>query len=232
MSEEDIISTIKSAKWKSYQKLYLIIKHKYPDSNIKPKYIKKIIFHNITHNMKLSVEKRQNIITKHIVITDIQIKWIFLLINTNIYQIKIQKNPTSSASLSTPIFYPYYLILININTRYVIISHMNNKSSSSVLSSLKSIFNQLKQNIKLLESDEDPSFKSKEVLSYLSKKDSDYYIVTESQHQTLGIIDRFIRTLRDYRLKNQSLDHYTILTFINKYNNSINSSISRSPKEM
>jgi hypothetical protein len=109
---------------------------------------------------------------------------------------------------------------------------MNNKSSSSVLSSLKSIFNQLKQNIKSLESDEDPSFKSKEFLSYLSKKDIDYYIVTESQHQTLGIIDRFIQTLRDYCLKNQPLDHYKILTFVNKYNHSIHSSILTSPNEM
>jgi hypothetical protein len=51
---------------------------------------------------------------------------------------------------------------------------MNNKSSSSVISSFKSSFNQLKQNIKSLESYEDPSFKSKEFLSYLSKKDIYY----------------------------------------------------------
>jgi hypothetical protein len=89
---------------------------------------------------------------------------------------------TDSNIQSTSTFYPYYLILININTRYVIISHMNTKSSSSVLLSFKSIFSQLNQKIKSPESDEDPSFKSKEVLDYLSKKDIDYYIVTESQH--------------------------------------------------
>jgi hypothetical protein len=109
---------------------------------------------------------------------------------------------------------------------------MNTKSSSSVLLSFKSIYSQLNQKIKSLESDEDPSFKSKEVLDYLSKKDIDYYIVTESQHQTLGLIDRFIRTLRDYCQKNKALNHYKILTFINKYNNSIHSSISTTPKQM
>jgi hypothetical protein len=60
---------------------------------------------------------------------------------------------------------------------------------------MKFIFNKL--TIKSLESDEEKSFVSSEILSYLKIKNVDYYVIKEQQHQSLAIIDRFIRTMRD-----------------------------------
>jgi hypothetical protein len=51
--------------------------------------------------------------------------------------------------------------------------------------------------MKSLESDEEKSFVSSDVLSYLEQHKIDYYLLTEQEHQTLGIIDRFIRTMHD-----------------------------------
>jgi hypothetical protein len=110
------------------------------------KYLKKLIYHNITHDMKLPVEKKANYYNitysnhRHSCQMDI-----FVNQYKHISDYKIRQ---SNFLLSSSVFSFYYLILININTRYVIISHMNNKSSSSVLSSFKSSLNQLEQNIK------------------------------------------------------------------------------------
>jgi hypothetical protein len=68
--------------------------------------------------------------------------------------------------------HPYYLIFININTRFVKLIPINDKSIKSLFPALKIIIKNLK--IKSLESNEEASFKSKEVLNYLSKKDIDY----------------------------------------------------------
>jgi hypothetical protein len=133
------------------------------------------------------------------------------------------KNNTSN-------IYPYYLILININTRYVKLHHIQNRSSASVLNAMKYIFNKL--TIKSLESDEEKSFVSSEILSYLKKKNVDYYIITEQQHQSLALIDRFIRTNRDYIKNNEPADDSKIIRFVNAYNNIIHNETGLSPKQM
>jgi hypothetical protein len=82
------------------------------------------------------------------------------------YQMDYFVNNTKNNSFSSNI-YPYYLILININTRYVKLYHLQNRSSKSVKNALKSIF--IKTTIKSLESDEEKSFVSSEILSYLKQ---------------------------------------------------------------
>jgi hypothetical protein len=74
------------------------------------------------------------------------------------------KNNTNTDSSST--FYPYYLILININTRYVELHHLQNRSSKCVLNALKIIFSKI-TTITSLESDEEKSFESSVLLTYL-----------------------------------------------------------------
>jgi hypothetical protein len=133
------------------------------------------------------------------------------------YQINIFVNNTknnASTSTSTPI-YPYNLILININTCYVELYHLQNRSSISGENALKYNFHKI--NIKSLESDEEKSFLSSDVLNYLKTLEINYYVITEQQHQTLGIIDRFIRTRRDYLKKNEPANNYKINRFISCY---------------
>ncbi|GMO24033.1 MAG: hypothetical protein Ta2E_13100 [Mycoplasmoidaceae bacterium] len=40
--------------------------------------------------------------------------------------------------------YPYYLILINLKTYFATLKHLDDKTSDSVLSALKSMFNKIK----------------------------------------------------------------------------------------
>jgi hypothetical protein len=108
--------------------------------------------------------------------------------------------------------------------------HLENRSSTSVLNALKIIFNKL--TITSLESDEENSFLSSDVLKILKKKKIDYYVIKEQQHQTLGIIDHFIRIMRDYLQKNEPADNSKINGFVNSYNNTIHKEIGVSSKQM
>jgi hypothetical protein len=107
----NIISHIKLTKWKSFNKLYPIVKQKYP--NITSKHRKYLLNNNITHDIKTPVKYNskfnQKIVSNH----------------RHSYQIDIFVNNTSNTSSSSTI-YPYYLILININTRYVELYHLQN----------------------------------------------------------------------------------------------------------
>jgi hypothetical protein len=60
----------------------------------------------------------------------------------------------------------------------------------------------------------------------------DYYVLTEQQHQSLGIIDRFIRTMRDNLKKNEPADDSKITRFIKAYTNTIHNETGLSPKQM
>jgi hypothetical protein len=95
---------------------------------------------------------------------------------------------------------------------------------------MKYIFNKI--TIKSLESDEEKSFVSHKVLTYLKKNKIDYYIITEQQHQTLGIIDRFIRTMRSYLKKNEPVDDSKIKGFTKTYNNTVHKETGVSPIQM
>jgi hypothetical protein len=119
---------------------------------------------------------------------------------------------SSNVGSPPPPIYPYYLVLININTRYVELHYLQNKSSNSVLNVLKYIFNKL--TIISLESDEEKSFLPFDILSYLKKHKVDYYVTNEQHHQSLGIIDRFIRTMRDYLKKNEPSNNDNIIYFL------------------
>jgi hypothetical protein len=73
---------------------------------------------------------------------------------------------------------------------------------------------------------------SSDVLSYLKKHKIDHYIITEQQHQSLSIIDRFIRTMRDYLKKNKPADNSKINDFVKNYNNTIHKETGVSPIQM
>jgi hypothetical protein len=135
MNDNKIISLIKQTKWKSFEKLYPIVKQKYP--KITSKHLKYLIDNNITHDIKTPIKSNSKFNNK--IVSN----------HRHSDQMDIFVNNQAKNNISS---YPYYLILININTRYVEILHLQNRSSTSILIALKSVFNKL--TIKSLESDE------------------------------------------------------------------------------
>ena len=122
----------------------------------------------------------------------------------------------------------YYLLAININTRYGYISKpIKNKSVHEVLPEIKIFVDRFKPQI--ISCDNEPAFTSKDTIDYLISKDIELRIITEQLHSSLGIINRFCRTIRDMLFKSKSL---TLDEAIEIYNNSYHRMIGMKPKDM
>ena len=135
----------------------------------------------------------------------------------------------------------YWHIFVGVNTRYLEAYPLNSKSNDAVQESLKWFID--KYHPEKLTSDNEPAFTSKSTCRLCSDNNVKIFIVTDKQHSSLGVIDRAIRTLRDMntpKRHNEQSHHKQFLAFseakmqrlANKYNNSINSTIKCTPKEM
>ena len=126
---------------------------------------------------------------------------------------------------------PPYLIAININTRKAYGYCMKDKSARSVKEALIKFFNEV-GDVKKITSDQDSAYLSADVLTFLKEKGVDYRTTEDNNHNVLGIINRFMRTLRD--LANSSgMSEARMKRIIKEYNNSPHSSLSdRSPNSI
>ena len=136
----------------------------------------------------------------------------------------------------------YWHVFIGVNNRYAYCLPLNSKSATAVNDTLKQFIK--KYHPAKLTSDEEPAFTEKNNLKLMNDHKVAIHTVSDKNHTSLGIIDRFIRTLRDMntpteKSKHQSHDvKYTFITpkrmnkFLNIYNNSYHSAIKCTPKEM
>ena len=116
-----------------------------------------------------------------------------------------------------------FLLAINVNTRKAYAYRMKSKNSAEVLNALTKLFEST--DVKTLVSDQDPAYLSSDVLTYLKSKNINYRTTEDNNHNVLGIINRFVRTIRDLSIKNKNLDEHRVLRIIDNYNNSPHSSL-------
>lgn len=122
----------------------------------------------------------------------------------------------------------YYLLAININTRYAYISSsIKNRSVHAVLPEIKTFVDKFKPTI--ISCDNEPAFVSKDTVDYLISKDIELRVITEQIHSALGIINRFCRTLRDMTYHSKDL---TLQEAIEIYNNTYHRTIGMKPATM
>ena len=124
----------------------------------------------------------------------------------------------------------YFLIIININSRKLFAYPMNNKDSSSVLSTLKTFINESPQ-IHSITSDQDKAYLSPQVIKFMIDHKIDYQTTFTNDHNRLGIINRAIKTLRDIN-QERDFTEQSMKKAINAYNNSIHSSTGKEPNEV
>jgi len=139
----------------------------------------------------------------------------------------------------------YYHIFIGTNNRYAFAYPINDKSAETAVDTLRQFIsdNHGKPIIKLT-SDGERAFTSDIFINECHKHQIMVKIVPDKAHSTLGIVDRFVRTLRDMnqpqnKSQEQQYDQdYIIFTrekmrqLITSYNNAHHNSIGCSPKKM
>ena len=139
----------------------------------------------------------------------------------------------------------FYHIFIGTNNRYAFAYPVNDKSANTSIETLRKFIedNHDKPIVKLT-SDGECAFNSQSFINFCRDNHIILKIVPDKAHSTLGIVDRFIRTLRDMNQPaNKSQDQqyskdYIVFTptkmrqLINSYNNTYHTAINCSPKEM
>lgn len=135
----------------------------------------------------------------------------------------------------------YWHVFIGVNNRYAVVNALNSKDAEDVRQSLLNFI--LQYHPVKLTSDQEPAFMEKQNLQMMDDMKVLLQTVPDSNHSTLGIIDRFIRTLRDMnrptdndkQSNDKTFRHFSIETMINLvdlYNNTFHNSIGCTPKEM
>ena len=139
----------------------------------------------------------------------------------------------------------YFHIFIGTNNRYAFAYPVNNKKASTAIETLKQfIADNHNKPINKLTSDGEKGFDSNDFQNVCAENNIMLKIIPDKAHSTLGIMDRFIRTLRDMnqpanRSQEQQYDkEFIVFTpekmkmLIDSYNNTYHTTIKCSPKEM
>ena len=141
----------------------------------------------------------------------------------------------------------YYHIFIGANNRYAFAYPVNDKTAATAVKTLQQFIKANKANGKpviKLTSDGECAFNSKEFINACQANGIMLKIIPDGAHSSLGIADRFVRTLRDMnqppkKSQDQQYDRNYIefspskmQSLIDKYNNRYHSTIQCSPKTM
>lgn len=142
-----------------------------------------------------------------------------------------------------PKIYPaYFMILININTKYAYAIPLENKNQNTINDALQDFIKDHK--IVSIVCDNEGAFTSNLVLKTLTDNKISIKIITEQRHTALSVIDRFIRTLRDMNTptvkssrqsddpKYRDFSRKRMDKLLNIYNNTVHTSTDHTPTEM
>lgn len=98
-----------------------------------------------------------------------------------------------------------FLMFVNVNTRKARAYPMNGKGKAQVLIALDK-FMEDEPTCRSIASDQDAAYLSNDVLDWMYNHDIKYTTTTDDNHNNLGIINRFMRTIRDMAVKRGLMD--------------------------
>ena len=136
----------------------------------------------------------------------------------------------------------YWHVFIGTNNHYAVVYPLNDKRATSIHETLTQFINTYHPY--KLTSDEESGFIAKPNIKLCNDNDVLVHIITEQNHSALGLIDRFMRTLRDmntpnektmkqsHDVKYQTISPKRMYKLIEIYNNTYHSRIKCSPLSM
>jgi transposase InsO family protein len=126
---------------------------------------------------------------------------------------------------------PYFLIVINVNTKKAYQYYMPTKSADDVLKALQSFWSKV-HDCKVMVSDQDSAFLDQSVVNAFVEHGVKLSTTTDNDHHSLGIINRLMRTLRDLRGGDAFFTQSDMERQVRFYNNNIHSATGEAPNEM
>jgi hypothetical protein len=142
------------------------------------------------------------------------------------WQIDLLQQPRGSSP-------PFFFIAINVNTKVGWARPLKNKSEGEVLQILKEFVEENKPIVKIV-ADKESAWNGEKITSWLESHNIDSKLIPNQQHTALGVIDRFIRTLRDMLDKDDGhvFSPEKMQELILHYNNTYHEAIKKAPNEM
>ena len=151
---------------------------------------------NIIHDVKVPKAQFMNIYSKH----------------HNGFQMDTFINDKSKDGLN-------YLMLININTRKAYCYPLKGKGAREVARALNQFITEV-PDVYSITSDQDAAYLSNDVLTIMKEHNIVYSTTEDNNHNVLGIINRFMRTIRDMIGENRYIDENEMASLIEAYNDS------------
>ena len=136
----------------------------------------------------------------------------------------------------------YWLMFLNVNTRFAVAYPLNAKDTLDVRTALILFLRAFK--CKSLTSDKEMAFVSNDVVQLLTNRGISQYIVPDQNHTTLSLMDSFIRHLRDRNTTNEKSQHQShhvkyrnfswkrMNQLLTVYNNTVHSTTGLKPIDM
>ena len=135
---------------------------------------------------------------------------------------------------TTNSYYKYLLVSIDIFTRKAFVVPLKFKSTESVIEGMESIIKFFKP--KIITTDNGKEYVNKELKDLLKSYNIEHRFIDVKQHASLGLIDRWCRTLRGL-INKFSTSHKTtryidvLPKLVDNYNNTVHSTIKVTPNE-
>lgn len=232
---EELKRFIQKLHLRTFNKIYPHVKEKYPDATAEQ--VKDIIKSFVKDPKHLDQRKFYNKI-----FSDHLHAWMCDLLDnsgqTPDYTSKAYKE-LHETTKETPL---YFIIFININTRFAVAYPLYHKTNETILDKIKQFLSIHK--CSSLTSDKESAFVSSEISNYLKSKNVSQYIVLDGNHTSLAIMDSFIRHLRDMNITNEKSKYqshhskyrnfstHRMARLIDIYNNTVHSSTNMKPVDM
>ena len=125
---------------------------------------------------------------------------------------------------------PYYLVLININSRKGFAYPMNTKSAPDVAAAITNFLKDVP--ITHLYTDADRAYTGVEVQTLLNQYKVQHHTTTNDNKHALGIVNRFIKTIRDWNgAERRDIDLGDMLQLLDEYNDTVHSATKCKPND-
>ena len=135
---------------------------------------------------------------------------------------------------TTNSYFKYLLVSIDIFTRKAFVVPMKYKNGEAALEAVNKIIHHF--NPRIITSDNGKEFDNREIQNFLKGHDIEQRFIDVNQHSSLGIVDRFCRTLRGlinkYCTSHKTTRYIDVLDkLVQNYNNTYHSTIKCTPEE-
>lgn len=142
-------------------------------NKIKRKYAQEFLANEVIHDQKVGKPKFIPIVSK----------------THGAYQMDTFINQKKANGLN-------YLMLINVNTRKAYAYPMQGKGTQQVIGALNKFIKEV-PDVSSIASDQDAAYLANETLEWMQRHNIKYTTTKDDNHNNLGIINRFMRTIRD-----------------------------------